>query len=136
MWPVCHIVDNTSLYLALVRAILGPAQSLPDSGKRGYYLASSGGVAWEDLYAAIAASLARRKVVDDDAVALASDRQLDDMAVALGCPKELVPLQLGGRCTFTARHGEKLGWKPQYPPQHILDTADDEVELVLAHLED
>ena len=38
------------------------------------------------------------------------------------------------RCTFTAAHGESLGWKPQYAPEHILETADEEVELILQNL--
>lgn len=39
-------------------------------------------------------------------------------------------------CTFTARRGEAIGWKPQYAPGNILEVADDEVELVLANLDD
>lgn len=38
------------------------------------------------------------------------------------------------RCTFTAMNGAKLGWKPLYKPEHIIETADEEVELILNHL--
>ena len=93
-WPVCHVIDNTSLYLDLLRAIL--ADSNPPSGKHGYYLAASGSIAWMDLYTAIARALARRGVVDDAIVKPATDEILGSMGTALGCPKELVPLQLGG----------------------------------------
>ncbi|EXJ89271.1 hypothetical protein A1O3_02337 [Capronia epimyces CBS 606.96] len=131
-WPVCHVIDNSTLYLELLRAIL--AGKNPGSGKHGYYLASSGSVAWADLYAAIARSLAKRGLVDDPTVEQASDEGLAQMAAALGYPKELVHWALGGECTFTAKHGEQIGWKPQYPPHHILEAADDEVELVLSSL--
>lgn len=40
------------------------------------------------------------------------------------------------RCTLSARNGGKIGWKPQYPPDHILEAMDEEVELVLASLKD
>ena len=40
------------------------------------------------------------------------------------------------RCTLTARNGEKIGWKPQYPPEHILEDTDKEVERVLTSLGD
>ncbi|KAH0840769.1 hypothetical protein AYO21_00581 [Fonsecaea monophora] len=138
-WPVCHVHDNTTLYLALLRGILAGGTNRPGSGKNGYYLASSGHVTWESLYAAMAARLAQRSVVDADGggkVERATPQTLEAMGKALGCPAELVALQLGGRCTFTPRHGEEaLGWKPRYPAQHILDTAGDEVDLILENLE-
>ncbi len=40
------------------------------------------------------------------------------------------------RCTFTAKRGGQIGWKPQYTPEHILETADEEVELILANLKE
>ncbi|KIX99374.1 uncharacterized protein Z520_04950 [Fonsecaea multimorphosa CBS 102226] len=132
-WPVCHVYDNTTLYLALLRAILKGEK--PGSGKHGYYLASSGHVAWEDLYAAIAGALAKRGAVDDETVQPATEQTLERMGKALGCPKELVALQLGGRCTFTPRHGaEDLGWKAKFPAEHILVTAGEEVDLILENL--
>jgi hypothetical protein len=41
----------------------------------------------------------------------------------------------GHRCNFTAVHGEKIGWKAVYPPEHILETADEEVDLILKTLD-
>lgn len=38
------------------------------------------------------------------------------------------------RCTFTAEHGSKIGWKPQYPPEHIIEDAENEVQLILDNL--
>lgn len=37
------------------------------------------------------------------------------------------------RCTFTAEHGKRIGWTPQFPAHHIVDTADEEVELILSN---
>ncbi|KAK4943803.1 hypothetical protein LTR10_016706 [Elasticomyces elasticus] len=128
-WPVCHVLDNTSLYLALLRHIL--LGKRPDCGKNGYYLASSGSVVWEDLYAGVAAALSKRGVIADAKVEQATDEALKGMGAALDCPKELVPLQLGGQCTFTARHGEKIGWRAEYPASHILEAADEETALIL-----
>jgi hypothetical protein len=31
-----------------------------------------------------------------------------------------------------ARNGLKIGWKPLFPPGHILDVLDQEVDLVLS----
>lgn len=39
------------------------------------------------------------------------------------------------RCTFTAEHGKKIGWKPQFAPEHILESAEEEVGLILQELE-
>ncbi|KIW41151.1 uncharacterized protein PV06_06734 [Exophiala oligosperma] len=132
-WPVCHVLDNAHLYLELLRQILSDKN--PGSGKNGYYLASPGSVAWQDLYAGMAAALAKRGIISDATVQRASDETMADMGAALGCPKEIVPLQLGGLCTFTARNGEKIGWRPEFPSTHILDTADEEVALILDNLD-
>ncbi|KAI1366251.1 hypothetical protein F5Y08DRAFT_301664 [Xylaria arbuscula] len=129
-WPVCHILDNTNMYLDLMRKIL--AGEIPGYGKNGYYLASSGSVAWDDLYAAMAAALAKRRVISDDTVDMADDKALEGMAQGLGCTKDLVALMVGGKCTFTADRGSKeLGWKPLYRPEHILEYADAEVDFIL-----
>ena len=93
-WPVCHILDNTTLYVELLRSIL--AGEKPGQGRRGYYLAALGSVSWIDLYAAMAKSLAKRGVIRGEAVTRASDQDLVKMATALKCPKEMVALQLGG----------------------------------------
>ena len=96
-WPVCHVIDNSNLYIKLLRALLkGGSSNAPPNGKQGYYLAASGSVAWADLYAAIARALARRDIIEDDTVKPATDDAIGMMAAGLGCPKELVPLQLGG----------------------------------------
>ena len=38
------------------------------------------------------------------------------------------------RCTFTARRGEEVGWRPRYRADHILEAADEEVECILDQL--
>ncbi|KAI1804253.1 NAD(P)-binding protein [Daldinia bambusicola] len=134
-WPVCHIADNTAVYIELLRKIL--ADENPSHGRNGYYLAASGSVAWDDLYDSIAAALVKRGVIADGSVTLASEKNTEDMGTAIGVPKEMVHLQLGGKCTFIARRArEELGWKPTYPAEHILEAADAEVEWVLEHLKD
>jgi hypothetical protein len=55
----------------------------PGYGKNGYYLASSGGVAWIDLYTAVAKSLAKRGVIESAEVKKADDAALEQIAQAL-----------------------------------------------------
>lgn len=93
-WPVCNIHDNTSLYIELLRNIL--AENNPGHGKEGYYLASSGRVAWIDIYTAMAKALASCQIVGSSEVKKADDMALSKMAEGLGCPKELVAVQTGG----------------------------------------
>ncbi|KAA8647976.1 hypothetical protein EYZ11_005655 [Aspergillus tanneri] len=131
-WPVCHISDNTALYIELLRNIL--LQQNPGYGKNGYYLAASGPVTWHDLYSAMAKALAKRNMVDSDIVSRADDAALEKMGKALNCPKEFVPVEIGGHCMFTPERGQQIGWKPRYPAQHILDAADEEVEYILNQL--
>ncbi|KAI0105974.1 NAD(P)-binding protein [Daldinia grandis] len=132
-WPVCHILDNTTAYIELLRKIL--ADENPSHGKNGYYLAASGSVAWDDLYDAVATALVKRNIIADSSVTIANDKTLEDMGAALGIPKEMVPIQLGGKCTLTARRArEELGWEPVYPAEHILEAADAEVGWILQHL--
>jgi hypothetical protein len=38
------------------------------------------------------------------------------------------------RCTLTAERGRKIGWKPRYPPEHIIEDAENEVQLILDNL--
>jgi len=38
------------------------------------------------------------------------------------------------RCTFEAKQGSQIGWKPQFAPEHILEAADEEVALILENL--
>ena len=68
----------------------------PGYGKNGYYLASPGSVAWDDLYGAMGTALLRHKLVDDDTVIPASEEDVEAMAAALGVPKEFVGVSLGG----------------------------------------
>lgn len=122
VWPVCHVIDNTTLYLEILKSLEG-----------GYYLASPGSVAWMDIYEAMSRALAKRGLVEDGVERATAEVQ-EEMGRALGCSADLVPVQLGGSCSFLARHGKKIGWKPHYPAEHILEAADDEVELILKQL--
>ncbi|GKZ38659.1 hypothetical protein AbraIFM66950_010995 [Aspergillus brasiliensis] len=133
VWPVAHIQDTVSLYLELVRKMLLGEEF--DSGKRGYYLAASGTVAWDDLYTAMAQRLAERGVVEDAKVGDADDAVLEEMGEALGRPKDFVPVELGGGCVLDAQHGRQIGWQPKYTPEHILEAAKDEVDLILENLD-
>lgn len=128
-WPVCHIDDNTGLYITILRAIL-EGKGEPSSGKNGFYLASPGRVKWLNLYRAIAEELATRGVVDTAEVGRADEQALKHMAQGVGGDVDMVPFQAGGECTFTAKNGRQIGWTPVYEPQHILDTSKEEVQLI------
>lgn len=117
------------LYLEIMRNIL--CDQNIGFGKNGYYLAASGSVSWNDLYCAMARGLAKRKVIVTDEVNVVDDTVLEQMGAALGCPKDMVALFLGGDCTLQARNGQKLGWKPQFSEEHILEMADEEVDIIL-----
>lgn len=93
-WPVCHVIDNTNLYLEILSAILSNQEI--GYGKKGYYLASPGSVAWDDIYAAIGKALKNKDVVTSDGVKEADATVMQKMGDALGCAKEFVPVQLGG----------------------------------------
>ncbi|OJJ03402.1 hypothetical protein ASPVEDRAFT_890140 [Aspergillus versicolor CBS 583.65] len=131
-WPVCHIADTTDLYIKILLSILEGKN--PGYGKNGYYLASSGRVAWHDVYEAMAVALAKRSVINDATVVQADDAALEKMASALGTYKSFVGARIAGLSTYTAEHGKELGWSPQYSPQHILQAADDEVDYILKNL--
>ena len=94
-WPVCHVADNSFLYLAILRSIL--AGENPGWGKRGYYLAASGSVAWEDIYATMAKAMKKRGVINDESVGRADDEVLEKMGKLLGVPKNFVGVMLGGK---------------------------------------
>jgi hypothetical protein len=68
----------------------------PGNGKNGYYLASTGSVAWLDLYEAMAKALAKRGAIEDEKVLRADEEAVGRMAQALKCPPEAVAIQLGG----------------------------------------
>lgn len=127
-----HVVDTANLYLEILRGILRGKDI--GYGKNGYYLSASGKVAWNDIYRAMATALMQCKVTETDKVDLVDDAAQAEMGKALGCPKDMVPLFLGGKCTLEARHGREIGWNPQYPPEHILDLAEAEVELILKNI--
>ncbi|KAI8220379.1 hypothetical protein K4K54_008633 [Colletotrichum sp. SAR 10_86] len=74
------IVYNATLYLQLLRAILNGDN--PGSGKNGYYLASAGSVAWDDLYAAMVKALFKRGIISTDEVMQADQKAVDIMAKA------------------------------------------------------
>jgi hypothetical protein len=79
----------------LLRAILSGKE--PGYGKNGYYLAATGSVAWDDIYASFAKALAKRDSVDEGEVKAADDGALQKMGDAFGCLKGFVPIQLGGK---------------------------------------
>lgn len=87
------------MYLHILRRILKDGGEGIGCGRNGYYLAASGSVAWDDLYAAIAAALAKRhdNVIDDTGIEMADGATLAKMGEAIGCPPELVPVHLGGK---------------------------------------
>ncbi|KAG9661016.1 NAD(P)-binding protein, partial [Aureobasidium melanogenum] len=131
VWPVCHVGDNANLYIQILRNILSGKEQ--GYGKEGYYLASPGSMAWDDIYANMAKRLYECGIVTDPQVQTADDAALEKMGAGLNCGKPLVALQLGGKCMLTAEHGKKIGWQPQYPAEHILDALEEEVDLILKH---
>ncbi|RAH58440.1 NAD dependent epimerase/dehydratase family protein [Aspergillus piperis CBS 112811] len=133
IWPVCHISDTAELYLHILRKIL-LGEEIGD-GKHGFFLAASGSVPWNKVYCAMAKALAKRGFVEDEDVVQADDQVLERMGEALGWGSFWVSANCGVRCMFTAEHGRRIGWEPMYPPQHILDVADDEVALIMKGLE-
>ena len=86
--------DTATLYIQLLRKIF--ANEPIGYGKHGYYLAASGSMAWDDIYAAMADGLAKRGAVNNASIIEADGHTLEAMGEALGCPKELVAVQLGG----------------------------------------
>lgn len=93
-WPVSHVHDSVTLYIALLRKMLSGDEI--DHGRNGYYLAASGTVAWAGLYKQMAKALAKHGVIEDDTVHLASDASLEEAAKALGSSKDWVPVEMGG----------------------------------------
>jgi nucleoside-diphosphate-sugar epimerase len=126
VWPICHIHDTVTLYTALLRRILSSETPPPPSGEKGYYLASAGLIRWADLYAALAKALHAAGAIDTPEVisvsaAASLPGTLERMGEALGCAPDLVALQLGGECTFTARNAtESLGWECRYGVADVL----------------
>ncbi|KAF2163494.1 hypothetical protein M409DRAFT_26105 [Zasmidium cellare ATCC 36951] len=132
VWPVCHVRDQSALYARLLHNILSGVEV--NYNKKGFFLASPGAVAWRDLYAAMAKALLRKGLIDDDEVHDADEKAVAEMARGLGCEPKMVAFSLGGVCTWVPRHGKSIGWKPEHAPEHILEAADDEVELILKNI--
>ena len=66
-------------------------------GKQGYYLASPGQVAWQDIYAALAQALHRKGAIDSAELTPADDEILEKMGPALGVEgKSSVVGKIGG----------------------------------------
>lgn len=95
IWPVSHVLDTVSLYFALLKAIL--ENKNPDHGKNGFYLASSGKVAWHDIYAGISKALARRGIITDERIDLMDEEALEKIAKAQGVSPSSVIVKIGGR---------------------------------------
>ena len=149
---MCHVDDTVSLYIDILRNIL--SEKAIDQGRKGYYLAAAGFVQWSDLYKQMAVALAKNGAVDDDSIHRPSDESMEAAAKALGCPKEFVPVEMAGsyvspnvpialsaeqltccrRCTLQADRGRKIGWVPKYSAQHILQDAENEVQLILSNI--
>ena len=132
-WPVCHVEDNSTLYVEILRGILEGRDV--GHGEEGYFLASPGSVAWDDIYAAMAKALVKRGVVDSEVVERADEQVMERMGEGMECPGAFVPMQLGGLCTWEAEHGRAIGWVPRFRPEHILEAAEEEVEVILEYLE-
>jgi hypothetical protein len=83
--------------LSLLEHILSGSD--PGHDEQGYYLASPGSVAWDDIYSAMAKELKKRGLVDDETVHDASSDEvvLKKMGEALDCPPDFVAVQLGGK---------------------------------------
>lgn len=94
VWPVCHIHDNTELYLQILRQILQGKDV--GHGKEGFFLAASGSVAWDDIYQAFANALSKRGVIETDEVELADESGLEKMGRGLDLRNGTVAIQLGG----------------------------------------
>ncbi len=68
----------------------------PGFGKNGYYLASSGSLAWNDIYKVMAKALAKRNVIASAEVERADDAAMEKLAQAFGGSKDMAVVQIGG----------------------------------------
>ena len=73
------------------------ANKNPDYGSHGYYLAASGNVAWNDIYATYATEMGKLGVIHDTEVRDLDNESLEKVGIALKCPTELVPIQISGK---------------------------------------
>lgn len=90
---------------------------------------------WDEIYASIAKALVKRNIIKDATVRPAADGALKKMAEALNVEPSSVVVKISGESTYTAKHGRLIGWQPEYPPEHILEMLDEEVELILKHID-
>lgn len=138
LWPVCHIYDTVTLYVELLRCMLLGKDI--GHGKDGYYLAASDRAAWTDIYAALAKALAKRGVIDSAEVADVDMLRWRRWRRSSGAGRRLCLDRTGGltsvyRCALQADRGKEIGWSPKYGPEHVLEAADDEVELLLQKIQ-
>ncbi|KAK7525088.1 uncharacterized protein IWZ02DRAFT_489436 [Phyllosticta citriasiana] len=85
---------------ALVRCDLTPdgiRKLVPENGKRGFCLASSGSVRWDDIYAAAGRALVKRGVIIDATVRRADDEKVKAMARGSNVGSESVVFKIGGQ---------------------------------------
>lgn len=82
----------------------------------------------------MAKTLLGEGVIDTDEVTIANEKEVAAMAKALKCEPDFVAVQLGGKCTFEARRGSELGWTPRFEARHAVESAAEEVKLILANL--
>ena len=50
------------------------------------------------------------------------------------CTNDSSNADLGRRCTFEAERAYSLDWRPDHAPEHIVEVADAEVELIFNHI--
>lgn len=78
------------------------ADQNPNHGRDGFYLASSGSVAWHDIYVAMARALKKRGVIASDEVAHFTDEALAKYAEAQGVDLPSVKVKIAGRYVFAS----------------------------------
>lgn len=68
-----------------------------DHGKKGYYLVSSGSVAWDDIYKAMGKTLKKHGVISDTVVAIADPGIIEKIAAFNNVPRDVMTTFFGGR---------------------------------------
>ncbi|KAF9462316.1 NAD-P-binding protein [Collybia nuda] len=135
-WPLVHLLDLTSLYMTLLKAIISSSQDLPPYGKvHGYYFAENGTFSWKLLSQAISDQLASRgliKATYPPSIRRPTEEDLVNIGRALGDPPSFVPVSVGGQCALRGDNGRRLGWSPKFGVEHLMSTVQEEVEFVLA----
>ncbi|KAI7230819.1 hypothetical protein KC330_g6739 [Hortaea werneckii] len=132
IWPVCSLEDTIGFIFTMLQSMLTDRN--PPHGKTGFYHASTGSVAWHDIYVAMARALKKRGVVATDEIAVFTQEALEKYAEAQGVETASVRVKIAGRCMFEAEQGKQIGWKPIHGPDHIFEMLEDEVEIILHEL--